>query len=119
MSTHPTTATEAPTPTAGADPLARLRPGELLRCRYGDATWYYGLEQRSAIPYEEYDWLEALPAGVRDPRGLAPVRYHSREEFDPIPTPRTVIAEVVGHPTVDVAIVGETQLATLRGEGDG
>lgn len=76
------------------DPLAALDEERVLRCRDEDTGWWW-----------YYDVVDGEPT-----------RYHEREDFEPTPTLRTIVAETAALENVDAHPVSRVHLDILRGE---
>ena len=76
------------------DPLARLDAERVLRCRDEETGWM---------------WFYNIVDG-------RPMRYHERENFDPTPTSRTIVAETAALENVDAHPVSRVHLEIARGE---
>ncbi|APX98711.1 hypothetical protein [Natronorubrum daqingense] len=81
--------------TAQIGPLARLREGEVLRCRDDRTgwTWYYDVVEGETRKYHAYHEF--------DGRALSDLE---------------TVSETVAYERVDERIVSERQLAVLRGD---
>ncbi|ELY97203.1 hypothetical protein [Natrialba asiatica] len=82
-------------PTMG--PLARLRPGEVLRCEsdvLGEWTWFFAVEDGQ------------------------PVRYHEIEDYEREDVLARHVAAIVADPDVEDTVVSQRELENVRGKAD-